>query len=493
MKPKLKLILFILLLTSIGFAKAQQFVGLYNVSFPSNPTVPAYTAGPAAIKKADGTNPNSGALSVSASYSDQQYGVLPNGLTGYGDLGLMFGISNNNSGKVPTPASVGVPLANVGSPVNSYYSALSTQIGTGMNTFNNYAFNMFASAEGLSGQPTNGRYYFGKVTFTFSRPVINPILHVTGLGGFLSINEPPFPTLPFAVDLELDEAGFQISKLSGTARTQLNTTTKTIFNSFDYVQDYIVGGQTPEGGNNAGTGSFLIQGINVTTVTFKIYLRGMAQNQVWTSNANYVNEVYNGDRFNISWTLPTQPESTLPATGVYLKAVLNGNDVSLNWKTVSEINSKEFEIERSTDGVNFSRIASKDAAGNSFSEINYAFTDAAITKRVYFYRLKLVDVDRSYTYSNVAVIRTAGSSKEIKTFPNPFTSQLNIEFNKAKGSYIISMFNQAGQEVKTLRAFIENDVQYVSINRGILTSGSYAVRITNILTGEVSAQKVMIQ
>ncbi|MBY0477813.1 MAG: T9SS type A sorting domain-containing protein [Chitinophagaceae bacterium] len=493
MKPNLKLILFILLLTRMGYVNAQQFVGLYNVSFPANPSVPAYTAGPAAIKKADGTNPNSGALSVSASFSDQQYGLLPNGLTGFGDLGLMFGISNNNSNKVPTPASVGVQLANVGSPVNSYYSALTNLIGTGMNTFNNYAFNMFASAEGLSGQPTNGRYYFGKVTFSFSRPVINPILHVTGLGGFLSINEPPFPTLPFAVDLELDEPGFQISKLSGTARTQLNVTTKTIFNSFDYLQDYIIDGRTPEGGNFAGTGSFLITGINVTTVTFKVYLRGMTQNQVWTSNANYQNAVYNGDRFNMSWTLPTQPESTLPATGVNLKAVLNGTDVVLTWKTVSEINSKEFEIERSADGVNYTRIASKNAAGNSFSEISYSFTDAAMAKPVYFYRLKLVDNDRSYTYSNVAVVRKSGSSKEIKTFPNPMAAQLNIEFNKAKGSYVISMFNQAGQEVRTIRAFIDNDVQYVNISRGTLTAGTYAVRITNIITGEVSAQKVIIQ
>ena len=114
-------------------------------------------------------------------------------------------------------------------------------------------------------------------------------------------------------------------------------------------------------------------------------------------------------------------------------------------------------------------------------------------QRVYFYRLKMIDVNGSFKYSNVAVVRKAGGTIAIKAFPNPFTSQLNIEFNQAKGSYVVSLINQAGQEVRSVRSIVENDVQYVTINRGALTAGAYAVRITNITTGEVKVEKVMIQ
>ncbi len=492
MKPLLKIFTLAFLLSIATATNAQQFVGFYNTAYSGSPTVPAYTVGPFAMKTSAGANPNTGALSVTASYSDQQYGTNVGGLTGFDDQGLMFGISNNNSAKIPTPASVFVQLANVGSPSPTYYSPLETSIGTGLSTFNNYAFNMFASAEGITGA-TNGRYYMGKVTFTFSRPVVNPIIHVTGLGGFLSINEPPFPTLPFAVDMELENADYTLQRLSGTSRTQLDAATKKIYNSFDYQTDYVQSGRTPEGGNFAGTGSFKINGVNVFSVTFRLYLRGMAAGQVWTSNASYANEVYNGDRFNVSFTLPTQPESALPVTGVNLKAALTGNDVVLNWKTTTEVDSKSFEVERSSDAVNFTKIATLAAAGNSATELSYGHKDAGITQRVYFYRLKMIDVNGSYKYSNVAVVRKAGNAISIKAFPNPFTSQLNIEFNQAKGSYIVSLMNQSGQEVRSVRSVVENDVQYVTITRGALTAGAYAVRITNIATGEVNVQKVMIQ
>ena len=492
MKSILKMFLLACLVVSSLQSNAQQFVGFYNSSFSGSPAVPAYTVGPFALRTSTGANPNTGALSVTATYSDQQYGNAPGGLTGFNDRGLMFGISNNNSAKIPTPTSVFVQLANVGSPVDSFYSALETTLNSGLNTFNNYAFNMFASAEGITGS-TNGRYYMGKVTFTFSRPVVNPIIHVTGLGGFLSINEPPFPTLPFAVDMELENADYTLMMLSGTSRTALDPATKKIYNSFDYQTDYVQNGRTPEGRNFSGTGSFKINGVNVFSVTFRLYLRGMVAGQVWTSNNSYSNEVYNGDRFNVSFTLPTQPEGPLPVSGVNLKAALTGNDVSLTWKTLTETDSKSFEIERSTDGVNFVKIASKAAAGNSVTELNYAHVDAAMTQRVYFYRLKMIDIDGSFKYSNVAVIRKSTGTTVVKVFPNPFVSQLNVEFTKAKGSYVVSLLNNIGQEVRSVRAVVENDVQYVSINRGSLISGNYVVRILNITTGDVTLEKVIIQ
>lgn len=492
MKPILKLFVF-LLMVQATITNAQPFVGFYSSSF-SNVSGPVYSAGPGNVINSSGGAPLAGALTISASFSNQQYGTLPNGLTGNGDLGMMFGVSNNNSGKTPTPANVGVALANVGSPNPNFYSPLPTQIGSGMfiNGANaSYAFNMFTSAEGLIGQPTNGRYLFGQVTFTFSRPVRNPIIHVTGLGGFLSINESPFPTLPFATELEL-VSPYTLTLLSGTSHTSLNTTTKTIFNNFQ-ESEYINFGRTPEGGQNAGTGSFLVTGTNILSVTFNVYLKGMSAGQTWSSTPAFANQVYNGDRYNISWTLPDVINTTLPVTGVNLSGSLRGSDVTLNWKTISEINSKEFELERSTDGVNFTKIASLAAAGNSFNTLDYSYVDARMTAKIYYYRLRLVDLDGKFAYSNIAVIRNTGGGKGIKSFPNPVLTYTNVEFNNAKGTYAISLINQAGQEVKSIRAFINSDVQYVTINRDNLVPGAYYLRITNIESGEKTVQKLILQ
>jgi len=92
----------------------------------------------------------------------------------------------------------------------------------------------------------------------------------------------------------------------------------------------------------------------------------------------------------------------------------------------------------------------------------------------------------------VAVVRKT-DNKGIRSFPNPVASQLNIEFANAKGAYIISMFNQAGQEVQSTRAKIENSVQYVTLQRNNLTAGTYFVRITNIATAEVQTEKIILQ
>jgi hypothetical protein len=496
MKQILKLS-FVILLFSLQTANSQTppppFVGIHSLSFPSNPPVPTYSVGPARIyNNSTGNDPLAGALTVSAAFSNQVYGNQAGGLTGNNDRGMMFGVGSTNGNKIPTPIGVGVFLGNVGAPINSYFSPTIAQIGSGMTTVTSYAFSMYTSAEGLLGQPTNGRYEFGLVTFTFSRPVSNPVMHVTGLGGFLSVITPVLPaSLPFVTDLELMDAGYTLTRLSGTSHFALNN--KTIINTFT-ESEYIIGGNTPEGGDFAGTGSLVVNGVAITSVTFKVWLRGLSVGQVWSSApGDPTQQVYNGDRYNISWTLPDLSQGTLPISGAQLKATLNNNDVNLTWSTKSESNAKEFEIERSSDGVNYRKIQTTAAAGNSATERNYSHIDPTMSSKIYFYRLKMVDLDGKYAYSNVAVVRKV-NVKGIKTFPNPVTSQVNVEFNGSKGSYVISLINQAGQEMKSTRVIITNDVQYATIQRGTLAAGMYFIRVQNVNDASDNfVQKLVVQ
>ena len=77
-------------------------------------------------------------------------------------------------------------------------------------------------------------------------------------------------------------------------------------------------------------------------------------------------------------------------------AKLGNGGVGVNWTTASEINTKNFVVERSTDGVHFSALGTVAAAGNSNTAHQYQFTDANALNAgasTLYYRLRLVDND----------------------------------------------------------------------------------------------------
>ncbi|MBL0189814.1 MAG: hypothetical protein IPQ18_00230 [Saprospiraceae bacterium] len=76
------------------------------------------------------------------------------------------------------------------------------------------------------------------------------------------------------------------------------------------------------------------------------------------------------------------------------------------------MNSKYFEIERSSDGSRFEKIGTMNAAGTSLTESNYMFHDLNPTKRA-FYRLKMIDIDGKSKYSSLRELRRLSSIKEI--------------------------------------------------------------------------------
>jgi len=415
--------------------------------------------------------------------------------------------------------------AAVGGPSNDMFtsnpgSAPTVQSGSGV-VCGNYAFpqnasngavGVFTAAQVLFDQPggpavhnSSTRYYYGNVVITFNRFVTNPVIHIAGLGGSYryfptsgtNVNDPSqWRGSFFSTELEV-QPGLPLTRMSGnqffsvSGSNILNTATTPNGASVNTV-----GGLFNDLG--AASGSFRIDG-TVKTIVLRVYLRGSNSSQFpWsTVQANVAGGNRNPFTGDIWWiSASTEPASlvTLPSTGVNLNAVLNGNDVLLKWKTLSEVNSDHFEIERSTDGRNFSVIAMKNAAGNSATELNYDEVDANMTASVYYYRLKLVDTDGRFSYSNIAMVRKAGNIKSVRMFPNPAASQVNLEFSNAKGNYVISMYNQAGQEVITQRAAITYGVQYVTVNRNSLATGSYIVRVRNTDNSEVLfTDKVVLQ
>ncbi len=101
------------------------------------------------------------------------------------------------------------------------------------------------------------------------------------------------------------------------------------------------------------------------------------------------------------------------------------NGALLKWQTATEQNSDYFIIEKSTDGITFKEAGRVKAAGNSNAILSYSFTDEAFISGTVYYRLKEIDFDGLYTYSNTQQLRQSGSGFAT-LFPNPSDQSFNL-------------------------------------------------------------------
>ncbi len=470
---------------------------------------------------------NSPTVTASFALDQQQYTGFTYGSGGSYPIstGLVFGAgpSFSTGGSIQEVAPLnsyellGAYVSGVGGPVNNMFTSNPGSPGSGIQATgteapfgndNNAGVEIFTCTQRLYdlAQPygNNNRYYYGDLVISFNRFIPNPVLHIAGLGGsyrYLPAGQPNVPAnyLSAFFSTELEYTGFQsLTKLSGTSFMAVSG--KNILNNAAAPN----GGSTPNSppedfdNNGAATGSVRINGA-VNVIRLKIYLRGSDASQFGWSSAGVgvvsgaTRSPLTGDVWRVSVSFDPAQLITLPVTGVNLSAALNGNDVTLHWKTLTESNSDQFEIERSTDGINFSRVGCKAATGNSTSEINYNYTDPGMQANIYYYRLKMVDLDGQYSYSNVAIIRKTGGIRGIRAFPNPSRDNINLEFSNTKGNYVIAVLNQAGQELKTSKINITNAVQYVTVERGGLPPGLYIARISNVENNETFLERIIFQ
>lgn len=183
--------------------------------------------------------------------------------------------------------------------------------------------------------------------------------------------------------------------------------------------------------------------------------------------------------------------TVLPIAGVDFKARRLGNNVIVGWSTQSEQNSDHFDVERSYDGITFTRIGEVQAAGYSTYVQNYQFTDANAARSMIFYRLKMVDRDAGYKFSIISVVaKSDGVKQDFLLYPNPAVSNVSIVLNNpAVEDMQLQVINQSGQVVKTAR--LNKGTQLMTLNVSELPKGIYTIAVRN---GEiVKVNKLVIQ
>lgn len=192
-------------------------------------------------------------------------------------------------------------------------------------------------------------------------------------------------------------------------------------------------------------------------------LRSICLRQGSLANSNF-KALVDGIRVSNSWGT-----SVLPVKFASFNATINSKQTNLTWTTASEINNKGFEIERSLDGVNFEIIGFVKGNANSNRVNKYSFIDANHTSA--FYRLKQIDFDGKFDYSNI--ISVQGNDLLIDITPNPFNNVIDINSN---GHLVnVEVIDITGKIVITETI----NGNKTTLNTASLNNGVYFVRINN--------------
>src|SRR6185295_11442476 len=143
-----------------------------------------------------------------------------------------------------------------------------------------------------------------------------------------------------------------------------------------------------------------------------------------------------------------QPAVVLPVQLISFTGFHSEKGNELRWQTASEFNTDHFSIEKSIDGNLFDEIASVTAKGFAQQLSVYQYTDVFDLQALDYYRLKMVDVDGSFTYSNTIEISGDAGLVSAELFSNPAEENLLVQYSVNQSAPLeIFIFNSVGSLV----------------------------------------------
>lgn len=160
----------------------------------------------------------------------------------------------------------------------------------------------------------------------------------------------------------------------------------------------------------------------------------------------------------------------------------------LNWVTSSEVNSLKFEIEKSLDGSTFEYIGEVMAAGNSTAQLDYSFIDEYPQLGDNYYRLKMIDKDGKFKYSELINIRVKEDNSVVKDgivkiYPNPTNGMLNVQYQASSEKTLdLSVFDVTGRTVLNRPENVKRGMNIIQINAHQFSKAMY---ILNLLDSDL--------
>lgn len=167
----------------------------------------------------------------------------------------------------------------------------------------------------------------------------------------------------------------------------------------------------------------------------------------------------------------TITNAPVPITLLSFTGKVENENVQLDWQTAQEINNDYFVVEHSANGINFSKITKIKSKGNTSIGHAYNYSPKNAVQGINYYRLKQVDVDGSFTYSDIVQIKN--NTKTISIVANPVTNEIVLKNANIDGKSTYKIINTAGIVVAI------NILKSNTINVSKIANGNYLLVIAN--------------
>ena len=176
-------------------------------------------------------------------------------------------------------------------------------------------------------------------------------------------------------------------------------------------------------------------------------------------------------------TWATYNNGTMPANLTYFSGDFKNGNANLGWQSTTEVNFSQYEVEQSANASNWDKIATVPAKGN-----NSIYTASAVMSQNTWYRLKMVDKDGSFAYSNAVLLKTA-TKKSIELLSNPIKDVVRVSINNSTSNYTVEIFTVDGKRVAVKNYQHSGGVSTLTINAPN-AKGLYYIKFTNASTIE---------
>jgi len=193
------------------------------------------------------------------------------------------------------------------------------------------------------------------------------------------------------------------------------------------------------------------------------------------------------DRWSITNVVTFTKSVVVPVTWLSFNARLDNKVVLLDWKTATEINSSHFDVERSINGYQFEKIGAVKAAGNSNTISAYNFTDRLPVKGMNYYRLKQVDLDGKFSYSETRKVEIKTALPLFVLYNNP-SNGTGIVVKTGSTPSLLGVFDIAGKKLREI-SIVDHSQQ---IDLSALPSGTYTAVLYKDAT-VIAVEKLVIQ
>jgi hypothetical protein len=187
---------------------------------------------------------------------------------------------------------------------------------------------------------------------------------------------------------------------------------------------------------------------------------------------------YAADRFRLVF----KQTGPVPVTFTSVRANRQNRDILVEWKVENELNIHHYEVEKSADGRNFTKVNEQAARGNGSGSIQYNWLDTNPWDGDNYYRIRSIGVGGEVKLSQVVKVNMQKLPSSITVFPNPVREDgmvyISLE-NKPAGIYQVNLYNNEGQTIvqRTLNHPGGNSSFSIELDK-FIAHGNYLLKIT---------------